>query len=55
MEPRQEVKREPKSAEAPKAEPKRKRFRIVKLEERIAPLASSGPCESVPSRRGCTR
>jgi hypothetical protein len=40
VEHREEVKREPKSAKAPKAEAKLKRFRIVKLEERIAPRAA---------------
>lgn len=43
MEPREEDKRESQQApEAPKAGLKLKRFRIVKLEERIAPLASRG-------------
>jgi hypothetical protein len=52
MEPRQEVKCEPKSAEAPEAEPRPRRFRIVKLEERIAPRSGSRPCSNENS--GCT-
>jgi hypothetical protein len=41
MEPRREDKREPEMTPgAPKAEPKPRRFRMVKLEERIAPAAS---------------
>jgi hypothetical protein len=39
MEPRRE---EPKKAPPPSAEPKPKRFRIVKLEERIAPSKGGG-------------
>ena len=49
MEPRNDENREPEKApEAPQAEqqPKLKRFRVVKLEERIAPVATSlaAPC-----------
>jgi hypothetical protein len=40
VEQREDVKREPKSAEAPREEPRPRRFRIVKLEERIAPRAA---------------
>jgi hypothetical protein len=40
VEHREEVKREPKSVEAPREEPRPRRFRIVKLEERTAPRAS---------------
>jgi hypothetical protein len=59
MQPREEEKREPQMAPEPRREeqPKPRRFRIVKLEERIAPL-TSGPGyvgNSVPSRIGCTR
>jgi hypothetical protein len=39
MEPREEEKREPKAPEVPKAEQKLRRFRLVKLEDRVAPLA----------------
>ena len=42
MVPREEQKQEPKAPEVPKEEQKPKRFRIVKLEERIAPLAGGG-------------
>jgi hypothetical protein len=61
VERREEVNREPKPAEAPKAEPKLKRFRLVKLEERIAPLASGGgsggysDCYSIPTLFTCSR
>jgi hypothetical protein len=53
VEHREEVQREPKSAEAPEAEPKPRRFRIVKLEERIAPapVARVAPTQD----RGCVR
>jgi hypothetical protein len=60
MEPREEVEREPQTAPEPhrkEEQPKLKRFRIVKLEERIAPL-TSGPRyddESTPTRYPCTR
>ena len=39
VEPREEVKREPEAPEVRQEQPRLKRFRIVKLEERIAPLA----------------
>ena len=39
MEPREEVKREPEAPEVRQEPPRPRRFRIVKLEERIAPLA----------------
>ena len=39
MEPRNEEKREPKAPQPRTEEPKPRRFRIVKLEERIAPAA----------------
>ena len=42
MEPRNEEKRDPKVPEPPKVEQKPRRFRLVKLEERIAPLAVGG-------------
>jgi hypothetical protein len=42
MEPREEEKREPKAPEVRPEQPRLKRFRIVKLEERIAPLAGGG-------------
>jgi hypothetical protein len=42
VEDREEVKREPKSAEAPREQPRPRRFHIVKLEERIAPLSGGG-------------
>ena len=43
MEPREEQKPEPQKApEVSKEQPKPKRFRLVKLEERIAP-AANGP------------
>jgi hypothetical protein len=57
MEPREEEKREPEAPEVRPEQPRLKRFRIVKLEERIAPLAS-GPGdggESAPTRFSCTR
>jgi hypothetical protein len=48
MEPREAEKREtPKSPEAREAEPRPRRFRIVKLEERIAPRLST------PQTRSC--
>ena len=40
MEPREDEKREPKVPEPREAEQKPRRFRIVKLEERIAPQAA---------------
>jgi hypothetical protein len=54
VERREEVKQEPKSLEAPKAEspkagPRPRRFRIVKLEERIAPLAGHRACTEFES------
>jgi hypothetical protein len=44
VEHREEVKREPQTTPEPRREeqPKLKRLRIVKLEERIAPLAGGG-------------
>ena len=51
MEHREDVKREPKSAEAPREQPRPKRFRIVKLEERIAPMAGGDTGEGVNSRQ----
>ena len=58
MEPREEQKREPEAPEVSKEQPRLKRFRIVKLEERIAPLAGGGGTSdycgySVPSGRNC--
>jgi hypothetical protein len=50
VEPREIQKQEPKSPEPRKEEQKLKRFRIVKLEERIAPVAGKGPYESLPTR-----
>jgi hypothetical protein len=52
MQPLNDEKREPKKApEPPKEEPKPRRFRIVKLEERIAPQATaSPPCTRIISR-----
>jgi hypothetical protein len=47
VEHREEVKREPKSAKAPREEPRPRRFRIVKLEERIAPRAAIPDTERV--------
>jgi hypothetical protein len=41
MEPREEEKREPEAPEVRPEPPRLKRFRIVKLEERIAPQASA--------------
>jgi hypothetical protein len=41
MEPREKQKREPKAPEVRQEQPRRKRFRIVKLEERIAPQAAA--------------
>jgi hypothetical protein len=51
MHPRDDEKREPQTAPEPRREeqPKLKRFRIVKLEERIAPLAGGGGGESHPT------
>jgi hypothetical protein len=59
MKPRDDEKRVPQMAPEPRREeqPRLKRFRIVKLEERIAPL-TSGPGyvgKGVPSRISCTR
>jgi hypothetical protein len=42
MEPREEEKRQPEAPDVRQEQPRLKRFRIIKLEERIAPLAS-GP------------
>jgi hypothetical protein len=58
MQPREEEKREPQMAPEPRREeqPRLKRFRIVKLEERIAPLTSgANELRSVPTRNVCTR
>jgi hypothetical protein len=58
MQPRDDEKREPQMAPEPRrAEPRPRRFRIVKLEERIAPLAtgSGHDAESTPTRFSCTR
>jgi hypothetical protein len=41
MEPREEEKREPEAPEVRPEPPRLKRFRIVKLEERIAPQAGA--------------
>jgi hypothetical protein len=50
MEPREEEKREPEAPEVRPEPPRLKRFRIVKLEERIAPLAGGGaPIPTPPS------
>jgi hypothetical protein len=52
MQPREEEKREPQTAPEPRREeeqPRLKRFRIVKLEERIAPLAGGGGGDSHPT------
>jgi hypothetical protein len=38
VEPREEQKREPEAPEVRQEQPRPRRFRIVKLEERIAPL-----------------
>jgi hypothetical protein len=51
MEPREEQKRE-KAPEPPKEEPRPRRFRIVKLEERIAPLAAH-PTGCTEFESGC--
>jgi hypothetical protein len=47
VEPREGQKREPEAPEVRKEQPRLKRFRIVKLEERIAPI--------VPMAGGNTR
>jgi hypothetical protein len=52
VEHREDVKREPQMSPEPRREeeqPKLKRFHIVKLEERIAPLAGDGGGRSHPS------
>jgi hypothetical protein len=49
MERREEEKREPEAPEVRPEQPRLKRFRIVKLEERIAPLAGGGHTDSHPS------
>jgi hypothetical protein len=41
MEPREEEKREPEAPEVRPEQPRPRRFRIVKLEERIAPQAGA--------------
>jgi hypothetical protein len=58
VEHREEAKQEPKTEEAPREEPRPRRFRIVKLEERIAPLSGGGNTSnycgySAPSGRNC--
>jgi hypothetical protein len=53
MEPHRE---EPQRAPPPSAEQKPKRFRIVKLEERIAPKQGGGStaqCGPIRTNRGC--
>jgi hypothetical protein len=49
MQPREEQKREPQTAPEPRREeqPRPRRFRIVKLEERIAPRAAIPDTERV--------
>ena len=49
MEPREEEKREPEAPEVRPEQPRLKRFRIVKLEERIAPLAGRGRTDDHPT------
>jgi hypothetical protein len=49
MEPRRE---EP-TAPTPQPQEKPRRFRIVKLEERIAPSNSRGRTNNAPTNRGC--
>jgi hypothetical protein len=44
VEPREEVKREPEAPEVREEPPRPQRFRIVKLEERIAPRVGSDDC-----------
>jgi hypothetical protein len=52
MEPREEDKQEPKAPEPRKEQPRPRSFRIVKLEERIAPRAAlNRPCTNLDS--GC--
>jgi hypothetical protein len=41
VEPREDQKREPLAQEVRQEQPRRERFRIVKLEERIAPQAAA--------------
>jgi hypothetical protein len=41
MKPHSDTEREPKAPEVRQEQPRRKRFRIVKLEERIAPQAAA--------------
>jgi hypothetical protein len=49
MQPRDDENREPqKTPEAPKEKQKPRRFRIIKLEERIAPRSSA-----IPNTRSC--
>jgi hypothetical protein len=51
MEPRKEENPEPKAPQPPTEQPKLRRFRIVKLEERIAPAAVSAvPTVSISIR-----
>jgi hypothetical protein len=42
VEPRNEDEQEPKASEPREEQPRPRRFRIVKLEERVAPLAGKG-------------
>jgi hypothetical protein len=50
MEPRNDEKREPQKApEVRQEQPRLRRFHIVKLEERIAPLAGGDRCQSLPT------
>jgi hypothetical protein len=49
VEPREEDKQEPKAPEPREEQPRPRRFRIVKLEERVAPLTAKGPPMSYPS------
>jgi hypothetical protein len=48
VEPREEDKQEPKASEPREEQPRPRRFRIVKLEERVAPLAGK-PAPISPS------
>lgn len=55
MERREDEKREPEKALEPRQEePNRRRFRLIKLEERIAPLAGGDPRALLPTTSlGC--
>jgi hypothetical protein len=48
VEPREENRQEPKAPEPREEQPRPRRFRIVKLEERVAPLAGKA-APSYPS------